>query len=87
MPFYEYECRGGKETHTFSVFYKTFKEAEVHENHAACHVHKCIGDRIVSMPLQAHLYGNPDGFSKPSPTKRFTYKTVSQKEGNSSSAG
>lgn len=39
-----------------------------------------------SVPLQAHFYGRPEGYHKPSPTKRHSYKLAS-KGGNKDSAG
>jgi hypothetical protein len=41
---------------------------------------------IFSVPLEAHLYGDPDGYYKPSPTKRHSYKLAS-KDGNKDSMG
>jgi hypothetical protein len=42
---------------------------------------------VPEVPLPAMFYGNPEGYFKPSATKRYNTKVVSQKEGNSSAAG
>lgn len=39
-----------------------------------------------SKTLAPHFYGSPDGFYRPSPTKRHSYKLAAA-DGNSSSAG
>ena len=82
MPFYEYLCEAEIESHVVEKFFKTFSAAASEEHESLCPDHGCIARRIMSAPLQAHLYGNPAGFNRPSPAKRFTYKTVSQKDGN-----
>jgi DNA-directed RNA polymerase subunit RPC12/RpoP len=41
----------------------------------------------MSVPFPGHFYGNPEGYQKPSPTKRHSTKLVSAKEGNRNSIG
>jgi len=41
---------------------------------------------VFSVPLEAHFYGDPAGYHKPSPTKRHSYK-LSDKSGNKDSMG
>lgn len=90
MPYYEYVCPVHGE---ITKFFPTFSGAEAHINKTNCNVEsdgtECGEDsvRIMSVPLPAHFYGNPDGYHKPSPTKRHSNKLVSQKTGNASSIG
>ncbi len=86
MPYYEYNCENGVNQHTIVKFFKTFEEAEPFIDEIKCDGHGCFCPRIPSLGSFA-LYGNPDGYSKPSPSKRFTTKTVSQKDGNKHSIG
>ena len=80
---YEYRCPEG---HEFEIFFRSFSEAEPHESSAMCQCGE-EAQRIPSTPLEAHLYGNPAGYSKPSPTKRHSTKLVSALTGNKSSVG
>ena len=78
MPIYEYACKNG---HKEERFYRSFSVVEPND----CIVCTTCGqpsERQVSLPLQPILYGNPDGYHKPSPTKRHSYKTISEKDGN-----
>lgn len=84
MPMLEYECqRCGHRTERF------FRSISDGEEIVTVHCEDCndLAQKVPSIPLQAHLYGNPDGYHKPSPTKRFNTKTVSQIQGNSSAIG
>lgn len=95
MPIFEYKCSEG---HVFEFFFKTFKESEG-INRIACH--EClllrrgeprriirIAERVeFSTPSEAMFYGNPEGYAKPSATKRHSTKLVSSLEGNSSAVG
>jgi len=83
MPIYEYTCPN---KHKTQAFFLTFGKAKEHEDSIACTVCGANAARDVSVPLPAHLYGNPAGYHKPSPTKRHSYKT-SMSNGNASSAG
>lgn len=87
MPFYEYLCTADVEDHVVEKFFTTFSSAQADIDETICPTHGCIAKRIPSQPFQALLLGNPDGYHRPSPTKRFTTKTVSQKDGNKYSAG
>lgn len=95
MPIYEYKCThcGG----VFEKFYKTFSEADNKKEAARCP--NCpplvdtdgtewyrLGKRVVSVPMPAHLYGREEGYHKPSPTKRHSWK-LAAKDGNSGSMG
>lgn len=86
MPFYEYLCDNGMNQHVITKFFKTFSEAEPFIDEIQCGGHCIFAKRIPSLGSFA-LYGDPEGYHKPSPTKRFTTKTVSQKEGNKNSIG
>lgn len=85
MPTLEFRCI--KCSHVTELFFKTISEGE---RVLFTHCEKCAGlspKAIVSPPLEAMLYGNPDGYHKPAATKRFSTKTVSQIEGNKSAVG
>lgn len=86
MPTYEYCCSNSVNSHIISKFFPTFKEAEPFMDEIHCDGHCCFAPRIMSPGFFA-LYGDPAGYHNPSPTKRFTTKTVSQKEGNQHSWG
>lgn len=87
MPIHDYQCAFG---HTFERFFKTFKEAE---GVNAIQCEKCLPCRNVatrvefSVPSEGMFYGNPDGYAKPSATKRYSTKLVSSIEGNKSAVG
>lgn len=86
MPIHEYKCSKG---HVTEQLLLSFPEAErVKHKPITCTV--CGREAELqefSVPQPGHFYGNPDGYYKPSPTKRFSTKLVSQKEGNKSSIG
>jgi hypothetical protein len=96
MPYYQYKCKAEHLGHdVFEVFFKSFKEAEPFlDSYPTCP--KCTeesitqfppqGVRVMSVPMPPHLYGNPDGYHNPSPTKRHSTKLVSVKDGNKYSA-
>lgn len=84
MPIYEYETESGEH---FEIFFKSFKEAEPFIDIAPSPTTGELGKRVVSIPLEPHLYGDPAGYHKPSPTKRYSTKLVSRKEGNASAIG
>lgn len=83
MPYYEYECPvHGRIT----KFFATFTEAEPYIDKVRCSQNddgqgSCDyeAERVVSVPLPAHFYGNPEGYYKPSPAKRYSTKLVTQK--------
>lgn len=97
MPHYEFDCpRHGR----IKRFYKSFPEAASHIDRTVCgEVTKdgttlddrefCgeIAQRALSAPFQPICYGNPEGYGKPSATKRYSTKLVSQKDGNKYAAG
>ncbi len=85
MPYYEYSCHDGHDT---TKLYLTFTEANNYVDSIVCPEKGCgkTAERRMSIPLPAHFYGNPDGYHKPSPTKRTSYKLVTER-GNASSAG
>lgn len=89
MPIHEYRCPQG---HVTEKIFPTFGQAE-REKHKpiwcpVCRLGGASKARLVefSVPLPAHFYGDPAGYAKPSPTKRFSYKLAAQK-GNEGSAG
>lgn len=84
---YEYICEADIEPHVVEKFFLSFSSAAPEIDETLCPEHGCVAKRIPSSPFPAHLLGNPNGYHKPSPTKRFNTKTVSQKEGNKYSAG
>jgi predicted nucleic acid-binding Zn ribbon protein len=79
MPFYEYVCE--KNSHHFERFFKTFGAAEEHSETTICDCGS-TAQRIASVILGVALYGNPDGFEHPSPTKRWSTSHVNQVGGN-----
>lgn len=84
MPIHEYKCVQG---HTFEKLFLTFKAAEEQEVQI-CPQCRGTSKRLeFSTPYPALLLGNPEGYYKPSPTKRFSYKKVSSIEGNNCSGG
>jgi len=90
MPIHEFKCDSG---HITERFFKTFEQAEG-VDFVACdefvngRLCNRPADRVIfSRTLEPMFYGNPDGYAKPSPTKRFNTKTVSQKEGNKNAIG
>lgn len=85
MPMYEYFCTVCSEK--FTNFYKTFSEAEEGESCGLCPKCGMVAPRIVSLPLAPHLLGSPEGYHKPSPTKRHSHKLASEKDGNKYSNG
>lgn len=80
---YEYRCANH---HEFELFFKSFSAAEPHEKETKCDCGE-VAKRVPSLSLEAHLYGNPSGYSKPSPTKRYSTKLVSKLTGNKSAVG
>jgi putative FmdB family regulatory protein len=92
---YEYECTTCKKR--FEKFFRSFSEAQPHEKITDCpHCGVKTVDkdgrkinlfepakRVPSVPLGFALYGDPAGYSKPSTTKRWSTKTYSRKDGNS----
>jgi hypothetical protein len=84
---YEYRCPFSARKETFEKFFKSFSEAEKYAEFAPCPVCEAESPRVMSATLGFGLYGAPDGYYKPSPTKRFNTKLVSSIEGNSSAIG
>ena len=63
--------------------FKTFEEAEGWE-HLYVHCDTCahLGTAVLwETPLEAHFYGPPGGYHKPSPTQRHSYSKTNR-EGN-----
>ena len=87
MPIYNYLACKRCEAPPFEKFFKTFAEAEPFTLGADCLECGNVCIRGVEVPFNAHLLGNPDGYHKPSPTKRHSTKTVSEKQGNKFSIG
>jgi len=85
MPIYEYECPEGHQT---TQVFKTFDEAAPHTEAMPCKEDGCtlFALRKWSVPMPGHFYGNPEGYYKPSPTKRTSYKLAAA-SGNEGSAG
>lgn len=79
MPIYEYDCPVG---HHSTKLYTTFKEAEPFIDSAQCSECGVEAKRVQSVPFEAHFYGNPDGYYKPSPSKRFSTKLVNSNGNN-----
>lgn len=78
MPVYEYRCpKCGKLTERF---YTSFASAS-NASSVACQC-GALSLRVPSVPLKPHLYGRPDGYHHPSPTKRFSTKVASEIDGN-----
>lgn len=83
MPIHEFQCPHG---HVTERLFMTFTEAEgVH--YIECSDCQIDAYRIDSVPAPGIFLGNPDGYHKPSPTKRYSTKLVSQNDGNKHSAG
>ena len=78
----EYQCENG---HVSERFFRSISAAaEVQA--VQCDECGMNADKIISAPLGFALYGNPAGFDKPSPTKRFSTKLATS-WGNKDSAG
>ncbi len=75
MPLFSYLCEN---QHTTERFFSTITEGdEMREAELSCTVCGAPSKRIeFVVPLTAHLYGNPDGYYRPSPSKRSSTKTV-----------
>lgn len=86
MPIHEYSCEKG---HKFERFFTTFRAADEEQTVTACDEDGCdaVAHRGIGLPFPAMFYGNPDGYHKPSPTKRHSTKLVSAKDGNKHSIG
>ncbi len=82
MPIYSYRC---SQNHEFDIFFKTFSAAGPHENATPCDCGEWA-DRVQEQTLEPHFYGDPSAWSKPSPTKRDSTKTVSRITGNQHSS-
>ena len=85
MPSYQYVCTTCN--NEFTEFYRSFAAGAEFIDEAPCKQCQGKADRVQSVPLQAALYGSPEGYFRPSPTKRFTTKTVSKEDGNQWSGG
>lgn len=86
MPTYEFHCNPCNETREI---FMSMKEADQREYDGSIVCDTCMRpiSRVPVVPLQSHLYGDPSGYHKPSPLKRFNTKTVSQKRGNNGAIG
>lgn len=79
----EYRCENG---HITEEFFRTISAAaEV----ATIQCSQCgqMASKIISTPLGFALYGSPEGYYKPSATKRSSTKLVSNVTGNKNSVG
>lgn len=83
MPLHEFRCSNN---HITEKLFTNFSSAEGVDC-IDCKSCAEVGYKIPSVPYAAHFHGNPDGYNRPSPAKRHTYKTVSQKDGNKHSIG
>lgn len=74
---YEYRCNENHITTVYGMSVKT------HEETTSVPCDKCDSQAfpIMSLPVAHHLYGNPNGYSKPSALKRHSYK-LADKSGN-----
>jgi Zinc ribbon domain len=80
MPLHEYECRQG---HRFEKLFLTFKAADDAMSTIGCPTCGGPAKRVeFSVPYPAHFFGAPEGYHKPSPSKRHSYKIASAKHGN-----
>jgi hypothetical protein len=88
MPIYEYRCPNG---HEFEEFFASFSEARPYEDTIVCQLSEECNEiairAFLTPPLEAMMYGNPEGYGKPSATKRHNTKLVSQIEGNKNAVG
>jgi hypothetical protein len=75
LPYYEYQCGEG---HVTERLFKTFQAAEGID-WVVCATCAGTADRVLSVPFPAHFHGNPDGFYKPSPQKRFSYSKMTER--------
>jgi hypothetical protein len=82
VPYLEYRCQEG---HTTEKFFRSITEGEASPS-IQCLACRKPALKIFSIPLPAHFYGNPEGYDKPSPAKRFSTKLAAQ-SGNSGSMG
>jgi putative FmdB family regulatory protein len=84
MPLFDFTCQQCGCTTEFLI--QSFKEAEQTEE-VMCP--DCGGRALkqIGVPFPAHFYGNPDGYYKPSPTKRHSYKLADKDKGNKHSGG
>lgn len=89
MPIHEFKCRNG---HVTEKVFLTFAAVDELENYVdeddyfngnnvtgkfiRCPQCQEMAVMIDSVPLPAHFLGNPEGYHKPSPTKRHSYKHV-----------
>jgi hypothetical protein len=82
VPIKEFLC---SREHVTEKLFLSFKAAEGVDE-VTCSECGEVATRIVSTPFPAHFYGNPDGYHKPSATKRTSYKLASER-GNAASSG
>jgi hypothetical protein len=85
LPIFEYECSAG---HITEKLFLTFGAAEKEKSDPIpC---KACGEsaelKEFSVPRPAMFLGNPDGYHRPSPTKRYSTKLATEK-GNATSIG
>jgi hypothetical protein len=78
----EYRCPEG---HTAEVFFRSISAAAAVPS-IPCPECGMQATKIISAPLGFHLYGDPAGYYKPSPTKRLNTK-LAHSAGNDKSAG
>ena len=83
MPILEFQCALG---HTTEKLFRSFVAA-AGATFIQCGECENEAELIASVPYAAHLHGSPEGYYKPSPSKRYSTKLVSQKDGNKHSAG
>jgi hypothetical protein len=80
MPLHQFQC---EDNHITEKLFRTFAAAEG-VSEVVCTECGQTAQRIASVPFPGHFYG--EGFYRPSPTKRYNTKLVSQKDGNKHSS-
>jgi hypothetical protein len=79
MPIHEFKCPNG---HMTEKLFVSFAKAQGVTQIPCVTCQAPSTKQSFSTPLPAHLYGTPDGYYKPSPTKRTTTKAFSGIHGN-----
>lgn len=82
MPIHEFKCPSGHITEKLFLSFGAAHGVDV----IPCGTCEEAGTKIDSVPLPAHFYGNPDGYDRPSPAKRYSTKLAAQ-NGNEHSMG
>jgi hypothetical protein len=80
MPIAEFHCL--ECNITFEKIIQRFAEYEATKVTTCINCGKQIPKNEFPTTLPPMFFGNPEGYHKPSPTKRHSYKTINKKEGN-----